>query len=181
MAVSINVIGVTGGAGASTLAVSLGAMAAAAGRSVEVCSGHPVELADLLGTPVEGLELLHRSAATDLSDIEIRDHGRHDDIVPADLTVAVMRGPSFPAAAAARRLAERVQLDGLILLREEDRVLTPGDLRVQAPMSCLDVDPRLARAIDAGLLATRMPLPYRDLVQAILESALTAHDAAEVR
>ncbi len=49
---------------------------------------------------------------------------------------------------------------GVVLLRERERALTPVDVEsaVGAPVVAqIDVDPAIARAVDAGLLMTRTP------------------------
>jgi hypothetical protein len=79
----------------------------------------------------------------------------------ADHALLVVR----PCFLALRRAAARaVQPSGVVLVREPGRALRPADVEhaVRAPVvATLTLDPAIARAVDSGLLTTRLPAATR--------------------
>ena len=78
---------------------------------------------------------------------------------------------------ALRRVASLpVRPDGVIVVHEAGRALGPAEVEdiVGAPvLATVDVDPGVARAVDAGLLATRLP---RGLARSLAAVAAVAGD-----
>lgn len=91
---------------------------------------------------------------------------RFDRVRPRPLRVLVVR----PCYLAVRRAAAPYTPDHVVLVRGRLRSLTPNDIEraLALPVTTVDHDPVLARAIDAGLLAThahrRLGRPLRQLV-----------------
>ena len=80
-----------------------------------------------------------------------------DVVGTADISLLVIR-PCFLALR--RAVAAPVRPSGLVLVRETGRALTRRDVEeaLQVPVRAeLVVEPAVARAVDAGLLATRLP------------------------
>ena len=70
-----------------------------------------------------------------------------------------------------RAVAAPVRPSGIVLVREAGRALTRRDVEeaLQVPVRAeIDLEPAIARAVDAGLLATRLP---RSLAQALRHAA----------
>lgn len=68
-----------------------------------------------------------------------------------------------------RAVNTRLQLDGVILVNEPGRALSKRDVAsvLSAPIVAeVELDPRLARVIDAGLLTTRLPASMNPLQRA---------------
>jgi MinD-like ATPase involved in chromosome partitioning or flagellar assembly len=106
----------------------------------------------------------------------VADCGRANSGAP--LTVASGAGVSLlvlrPCYLAIRRaLAAPIRPSGVVLVTERDRALGPRDVEqvLGAPvLTVLGVEPSVARAIDAGLLARRMPRPLAATANAIAAS-----------
>jgi hypothetical protein len=84
----------------------------------------------------------------------------------ADQTLLVTR-PCYLALRAAVR--QRAHPSGIVLLHEPGRALGTADIEasIGAPVvSELHLDPAVARAVDAGLLAARLPVGYRRALRA---------------
>jgi MinD-like ATPase involved in chromosome partitioning or flagellar assembly len=91
-----------------------------------------------------------------------------DVISTADVSLLVIR-PCFLALR--RAVAAPIRPSGLVLVRETGRVLTRRDVEeaLQVPVRAeLVVEPAVARAVDAGLLAARLP---RSLAQGLRHAA----------
>jgi hypothetical protein len=91
-----------------------------------------------------------------------------DVIATADVSLLVVR-PCFLALR--RAVAAPVRPSGVVLVREAGRSLTRRDVEeaLQVPVRAeLDVEPTVARAVDAGLLASRLP---RSLAHALRHAA----------
>lgn len=76
--------------------------------------------------------------------------------------LAVRRAVSLPA-----------RVDGIVVVREEGRSLSNADIESatgQRVLTEVAVDPTIARAIDAGLMNTRMPRPLRRSLRALIKS-----------
>jgi len=68
-----------------------------------------------------------------------------------------------------RAVSTRLRVDGVILVNEPGRALTKRDVAsvLSAPIVAeVELDPRLARVIDAGLLTTRLPSSMNPLQRA---------------
>lgn len=106
----------------------------------------------------------------------VADCGRANSGAP--LTVASEAGVSLlvlrPCYLAVRRaLAAPIRPSGVVLVAERDRALGARDIEqvLGAPvLTVLAVEPSVARAIDAGLLARRMPRPLAATANAIAAS-----------
>ena len=64
--------------------------------------------------------------------------------------------------------------DGVVLVEEPGRSLTAADVAraVGAPVVArIDVDPAIARAVDAGLLAARLPAAMVKSLQSVRDAA----------
>lgn len=73
--------------------------------------------------------------------------------------------------------------DGVILVREEGRALQPQDvaIAVGSPIwGTVPHDPQIARTVDAGLMAARLPRALGNAAREILQAAGWAAVAAEV-
>jgi len=68
-----------------------------------------------------------------------------------------------------RAVSTRLRVDGVILVNEPGRALSKRDVAsvLSAPIVAeVELDPRLARVIDAGLLTTRLPSSMNPLQRA---------------
>lgn len=158
-----------------------------AGRDVPADALHRLEV-DLGG----GLHLLPRGegpltddSRADVLGAALAGDARH---VVADCGVAA-QGPALTLAAVAtcsflvirpcylalrRATVAAVRPSGIVLLREVGRALDRTDVEdvVGAPVVMeLDVDPAIARSVDAGLLRARLPRPLNRAVARALERA----------
>jgi MinD-like ATPase involved in chromosome partitioning or flagellar assembly len=91
-----------------------------------------------------------------------------DVVGGAAVSLLVVR-PCFLALR--RAVAAPVRPSGIVLVREAGRALTRRDVEeaLQVPVRAeIDLEPAIARAVDAGLLATRLP---RSLAQALRHAA----------
>ena len=62
--------------------------------------------------------------------------------------------------------------DGIIVLEESGRALTPTDIStvLKTPIvSTIKVDPSVSRAVDAGLLSSRIPAALNEGLRALVE------------
>lgn len=90
------------------------------------------------------------------------DAGTTDSPPPTPGTSLLVVRPCYLALRRAARAAERP--DAVVLVREVGRSLDRHDVArvLDAPVrAVVDVDPVVARAVDAGLLATRLPAGLR--------------------
>jgi len=158
---TFHLTGATGGACTTTVALMLAITADA-----DVIVGDPDELQAVAGasshqlTPTLLATDTHPGPApetTVIVDGGTLTHPRPRTDAPG-LAFGVVRGPSYIAA---KRLSEHpTKPDGLILVAEPGRALSIDDL-AQATgtpvVASIAVDPSIARAIDAGLILSRIP------------------------
>ena len=97
-----------------------------------------VDLGTLSSSPRSGRRVLLESAATSL-------------LVIRPCYLAVRRAIEFP-----------IRPSGIVLVREDDRSLTADDISTALGVPIIAtvlIDSRIARVVDAGLLASRVPRP----------------------
>jgi hypothetical protein len=168
---TITLVGARGGQGTTTVAAALALHASHTGAAVLV-SSDPAAAGALIGVPVavdgEWIEVTRTLALAPgwtreawATDAVIVDAGRLSDALPAcqhSERYAVLRGPCYVALATL--LADTgTPFDGIILVSESERSLTAGDVTdvLGLPIVAnVTIAPRVARAIDAGLLSTRL-------------------------
>lgn len=78
-----------------------------------------------------------------------------------------------------RAINNTTQIDGIILINEPGRALRGTDIEAalaKPVIAQIDIDPSIARAIDAGLITTRVPARYRQN----LEPALSVLELVDV-
>ena len=168
---TITLVGARGGQGTTTVAAALALHASHAGAAVFV-SSDPAAAAALIGVPVavdgEWIEVTRTLALAPgwtreawATDTVIVDAGTLSDGLPEcphAERYAVLRGPCYVALATL--LAHSgTPFDGIILVGEPERSLTAGDVTdvLGLPIVAnVAIAPRVARAIDAGLLSTRL-------------------------
>ena len=158
---TIAFVGAKGGQGTTTVAAATAVLAAAHAPTTLVThdltdaaallglprpsSSDPVRVTEALwlaSEPVEG-------TAVAVTDAQV--------LVDADARYLVLRGPCYLALAAALR--DDAAPDGIVLLREPGRSLTPRDVTevTGTPVVAeVPVTEAVARAIDAGLLLARL-------------------------
>lgn len=99
------------------------------------------------------------------------DAGTNDDaldvLLPHATTSWLVLRPCYLALR--RAVNVRHQVDGIVLINEPGRALSSRDVAavLTAPIIAeIDLDPRLSRVVDAGLLASRMPSSMTPLQRA---------------
>lgn len=185
MSRTIQLVGARGGQGTSTVAAAV-ALTAAQDQAVTLLSHEPLASAQLLGAPPPfpghvsqfTPTLAVGSRDVDPSGFVVIDDGplaTAPGRVAAAERYAVLRGPCYVALATLVGHAD-LDVDGIILLKEEGRSLAAGDVAtiVGVPVvSELPVTPAVSRSIDAGVLASDIEClaeldPLRALVAARL-------------
>jgi hypothetical protein len=165
-ATTIEVIGARGGQGTSTIAYILALLEADHQPTTLVTADAPATSA-LLGMPIEPTDeptqitsaLRLASAVPDHAGAVVIDGGRTSPPLASTpgQRYAVLRGPCYVAVATLLTAEER--FDGIILVVEEGRSLTAGDVHDVLGVPVVATIPsraRVARTIDAGLLVTRL-------------------------
>ena len=171
MSRTITVIGARGGSGTSTVAAALACLAAA--ETTVTLAGHdPVALAHLLAVPAP----LPGSPVTVAANVSLTVEAEQAEFLQPDLRVidggtlanadgdgnedaryVVVRGPCYLALATLVGQAER-NFDGVILLSEPGRAMTAthvADVTGLPIIASIPVHARVARCLDAGVLANR--------------------------
>jgi hypothetical protein len=95
---------------------------------------------------------------------------------PPDLRAEHTRGllVTRPCYLSLLRASRLPRPDGIVLVAEHGRSLTAADVArsIGAPVvACVDIDPAVARAVDAGLLAARLPSSMLKSLQALKVAA----------
>ena len=168
---TITLVGARGGQGTTTVAAALAMYASHANPTVLV-SSDPAAAAALIGVPVgvdgEWSEITETLALAPAWTQEawathtvVVDAGRVTDEPPCPRgeSYAVLRGPCY-VALATLLARTTTRFNGIILVAESERSLTARDVTdvLDIPVvATVTVSPHVARAIDAGLLATRLP------------------------
>lgn len=165
---TILVTGARGGQGTTTVAACLALYAAASG-DVALVSADEAAARLLLGLPAEddgptlvGGRLVLASPTTPVRVATVvADGGRLGSSTPVGGPCehyVVLRGPCYVALATMLASGERSP-DGIILVAEDGRSLTAGDVSEVTGLpvvATVQASPRVARSIDAGLLASRL-------------------------
>jgi hypothetical protein len=194
---TITITGARGGQGTSTVAAAVALLAAGHARTV-LASADPRSMAALLGVPATAdldveitptLRLSDRPAADD--EVLVVDAGTSPLLAGEDRQgehYAVLRGPCY-LALASLVAAPGPPPDGVILVVEPGRSLTATDVTevLGVPVvATVEVNPAVARTIDAGLLAARLHRlhqlkPLRSLVGVPTTNPTTATPAPSRR
>jgi hypothetical protein len=166
---TITLIGARGGAGTSTIAAML-ALWARTMVPTELVTGDLDTMTALLGiTPpadrpepvLPGLRLAQTSTGD--AELTVIDAGRQGDtqlgaVGPGERRIGVLRGPCYLALRTL--LSGRCEtLDGVVVVAEPGRALTERDVAdvLGIPVvAVVPAIPAIARAIDAGLLTSRL-------------------------
>jgi hypothetical protein len=104
------------------------------------------------------------------------DRGRSDSLDLKISVLAMARRSSLvvrPCYLAVRAAVDMAAADDVVLVLEPGRALRPADVKAALTVEDFTVvrwDPAVARAVDAGLLAHRLPRPLRRLPAAHAES-----------
>lgn len=166
---TIMVTGARGGQGTTTVAAGLALYAAEAGE-VALVTAEDTATRALLGVPaVEGEPTLAGGSLTlvsapaiPLPATTVVDAGRlgsgHPAVGEAEHYV-VLRGPCY-VALATLVASDGPRPHGIILVAEDGRSLTARDVEEVTGLpvvATVQASPRVARTIDAGLLASRLP------------------------
>jgi hypothetical protein len=166
---TITITGARGGQGTSTVAAAVALLAAGHARTV-LASADPRSMAALLGVPapqaadleVEITPTLRLSdSPADDDEVLVIDAGRSSPVAGEDHQgehYTVLRGPCY-LALASLVTAPGPPPDGVILVAEPGRSLTATDVAevLGVPVvATVEVNPAVARTIDAGLLAARL-------------------------
>jgi hypothetical protein len=196
---TITITGARGGQGTSTVAAAVALLAAGHARTV-LASADPRSMAALLGVPAlpaddrdveitPTLRLSDSPAADD--EVLVVDAGTSPLVAGDDYQgehYAVLRGPCY-LALASLVAAPGPPPDGVILVVEPGRSLTATDVTevLGVPVvATVEVNPAVARTIDAGLLAARLHRlhqlkPLRSLVCTPTTNPTTATSAQSRR
>lgn len=162
---SISLVGARGGSGTSTVALAAALRLPGAVR-LAANTDDLLAMSGLMASAITpDLELVEEYDSTpgltiiDEGCLQHRvDRGHSDN----HQTFLVLRGPCYLALRSAQDAATTngATWNGLILIREEGRALQVND--VEAALNArvkvvLDIDPTIARVIDAGLFVSRLP------------------------
>lgn len=155
----IGFIAVKGGQGVTTMTSAIGALAAANGPVTIVASD---DTRACLGM-AEGAT----DCVTNLTVVDDEARAPEDGLVlldgrAGDVTVLVTRACYM---ALRRAVNSGVEYDAILLLEEPDRALTMKDVEraLGKPIiATVPVSPMVARAVDAGLLGSRLPMVIKD-------------------
>jgi hypothetical protein len=166
----ITVTGARGGQGTSTVAAVIAAFAAGH-RPARLAATEPDAVAALLGLsapasrdprPIPVTDMLQLGDGPIDDDIlTVVDAGRVDQLpAPTDngISLVVVRGPCYLALRSLPSIGGP-RPDGIVLVREAGRSLTArdvADIAGVAVIAQVDVTSTVARAIDAGLLISRL-------------------------
>lgn len=176
MNASIGFISAKGGQGVTVTACSFAvtqsarhSVALIAGDDARACFGLPT----LTDGPYEVKPGLHLFASED----EMRSSGQTFDYIvldgqPGEQTYLVTR----PCYIALRRAVDSdLSYDGIILIDEPGRALDERDVKRalgKPVVAVMQIDPAVARSVDAGLLQHRLPtgimIPMKDVVADLL-------------
>lgn len=174
----IHLYAVKGGQGTTTVAASLALLSARSGfKTALVSEGR--DLSAIIGTSeLDGGPNLHQlgSLPDDVTgySLVVVDHGlRLYGLEDGGRQFLVTRGPCYLALRTA--VAAGTKPDGVILLQEEGRALGKKDVEdvLGVPVvATIPVDVAVARCIDAGLLASRLPKSLAEGLGAVVNSVL---------
>lgn len=169
----INLIQAKGGQGTSVTACAVALRAAGEGRTVRLDGHDRTTLAAILGTTgdgpvIPGLVLGdHNEEACDLV--------VHDGPAPPGTTMLVTR-PCYLALRRALHEGATSNASGVVTVTEPGRALDSDDIAAVLGLPVIATIPvraEIARAVDAGILADRLPEPLATAAGQILRSSVT--------
>jgi MinD superfamily P-loop ATPase len=176
----INLIQGKGGQGTSVTACAVALAAAGNSRRVRLDGHDRSTLAAILGTGGNGFvtpNLFLGADSADGFDIVI-----HDGPAEEGTSLLVIR-PCYLALRRALDLGVTASAAGVIVITESGRALEERDVAEVTGLPVvtnIPVSPTIARAVDAGILAARLPKDLRSAAADILEFAGTS-TGSEVR
>jgi hypothetical protein len=173
---------VKGGQGTTVVAAAAALVHAQAGRRtllIDAADNHDTYAALGLPEPVDPTELVDVTPNLDLRSIE---PGTEPDDVDDYDVVIVDAGQHQPTTGTATLVTRACYLalrraitliaapDNIVVVQEPGRALSGADVAAVLNahiLATIAVDPAIARVVDAGLLATRLPAPLRHLRDAL--------------
>lgn len=161
---TINLIGAKGGVGTSTIAVALAI--ATGGTAVAVTIDGAADLRAIAGMNQEPDIAVNFGDGPNVVDLG----STLPDERPDGILVAVVRGPDYVGLRRLLNFPESLRPDGVIVVTEPGRALNAADVEATTSLPVLaDIpwDPAVARAVDAGLLMSRMPRSIAGLADAL--------------
>ena len=168
----INLIQAKGGQGTSVTACAVARRAAGAGRTVRLDGHDRTTLAAILGTygdsPVSA-DLVLGADSGDRFDLVV------DGPAPHGKTLLVTR-PCYLALRAAMNLDATADAAGVVVVSEAGRALDARDVADVTGLPVVAIVPvraEIARAVDAGILGTRLPKELEVAAAQILEFVVT--------
>lgn len=95
------------------------------------------------------------------------------DGAPGDVTLLVVRLCYLDLRRAVKLTStpDAPKIDGIVVIAEPGRALTPDDAKRATGLplvAVIPIDPTIARAVDAGLLATRIPAAMRRSIKDVI-------------
>jgi hypothetical protein len=170
----INLVQAKGGQGTSVTACAVAVAAAAKGRRVRLDGHDRATLAAILGTYGDGPVSANLVLGTD--------SGEQFDLVvndgPADRgTTLLVTRPCYLALRAAMNLEVTAAAAGVVVVSEAGRALDARDVADVTGLPVVTIIPvraEIGRAVDAGILGTRLPKDLEAPAGEILEFLFTA-------
>ena len=169
----INLIGAKGGQGTSVAACAVALKAAGEGRLVRLDSHDRAMLAAILGRPGDGPVSPGLTVGADTA--ERCDLVVHDGPDADGTTLLVIR-PCYLALRRALNLGLCTDASGVVVVTEPGRALGCEDVAAVTGLPVIATIPLradIARAVDAGVLADRLPDPLATAADQILDFILT--------
>ena len=169
----INLIQAKGGQGTSVIACAVALRAAGEGWQVRLDGQDPDTLAAILGTGNEGLVLpgLVLGGDTGGSNLLVV----HDGPAEQGLNIVVIR-PCYLALRQALRTGAMSSACGIVVVVEPGRALGCDDVAAVTGLPVIATVPLradIARAVDAGVLADRLPEPLANAAHQILAAVVS--------
>lgn len=162
---NLSLVSAKGGVGTTTLAVMLARMVN--GSAVAPLTTDQEDLCAVAGLPAYG-----DGPVTFGDGPTIFDLGTTDEI-PAmrdGLVLAVLRGPDYVGLRHLLAMSGDLQFDGVLVVWEAGRALGVSDVEAVLNLSVvatIPANPAIARSVDAGLLAARIPQEARKALEAL--------------
>lgn len=161
--------GAKGGQGTSTVAIAAAMIRSKMG-AVEIVAAAGDDLYSIAGVPLNRDELAPNVMAVDAptgnADYVIYDNAEAGSDQLYVTRILVVRGPCYLALHNAVHRSNTLHFDGFVLVQEQERALSEKDAELALGMKCLaviPVTPRVARAIDAGVLTHRLGKEFANL------------------
>jgi hypothetical protein len=169
----INLIQAKGGQGTSVTACAVALRAAGEGRTVRLDGHDRDSLAAILGTTGDGPVIPGLVLAA--SNEEVCHLVVHDGPAPHGVSLLVTR-PCYLALRRALHDGATSNASGVVVVTEPGRALDSDDIAAVLGIPVITTIPvrsDIARAVDAGVLAARLPEPLATAASQILRFALT--------